>query len=35
LLDFLEWEGEKPITVKWKLETPLTDSLFEHLKLPE
>jgi len=35
LLEFLEWEGEKPITVKWKLETPLTDSLFEHLKLPQ
>src|SRR5262249_25557009 len=22
-LDFIEWKGERPITVKWRLQTPL------------
>lgn len=35
LLEFVEWEGEKPITVRWRLKQPLTDSLFEHLRLAE
>ena len=34
-LDFVEWDGEKPITVKWTLEQPLSDSLLEHLRIPE
>jgi len=28
MLDFLRWEGEKPITVWWQLQTPLTDEMF-------
>ena len=26
-LEFMDWEGERPITVRWKLEQELTDSL--------
>jgi hypothetical protein len=26
-LEFIDWEGERPITVRWKLEQELTDSL--------
>lgn len=33
LLDFLEWEGEKPITVKWRLREPLSGGLQAHLSV--
>ena len=33
-LGFVEWEGKKPITVKWKLEHALTDSLAAHFGVP-
>jgi hypothetical protein len=33
VLDFIEWEGERPITVKWQLKQPLTDGLWEHLRV--
>lgn len=35
LLEFVEWDGEKPITVKWRLEQPITDALFQHLRVTE
>jgi superfamily II DNA or RNA helicase/diadenosine tetraphosphate (Ap4A) HIT family hydrolase len=27
LVDFVDWEGEKPITIRWKLRTPLSDRI--------
>ena len=29
-LRFIDWEGEKPITVQWELETPLAPALSRH-----
>ena len=29
LLDFVRWEGEKPITVWWRLRAPVSDELWE------
>jgi hypothetical protein len=29
-LDFEQWEGEKPITVRWKLRSPLPEGLFAY-----
>ncbi len=28
-VEFVEWEGEKPITVRWRLHTPLSERLGE------
>lgn len=33
-LDFLAWEGEKPITVQWNLRTPVPTAFRELLKVP-
>jgi hypothetical protein len=27
-VDFVDWEGEKPITIRWKLRTPLPEQLW-------
>jgi len=35
LLEFIDWQGEKPITVRWRLEHPLSASLADHLTIPE
>ncbi len=34
-VDFVDWEGEKPITVRWKLQTPLTKALAELFDAPD
>ena len=31
---FVDWEGDSPITVRWKLEPPLHDRLFQELTSP-
>ena len=28
-LEFIEWEGDNPITVRWSLQTPLTQAMYE------
>ena len=30
----VDWEGDSPITVRWKLESPLHDRLFQELTSP-
>ena len=35
LLDFVDWEGEKPITIQWDLTTPLPDRLHRLMGLGE
>ena len=34
-LEFQDWEGEKPITVQWKLQNPVPKNLNEFLQVPE
>jgi superfamily II DNA or RNA helicase/HKD family nuclease len=34
MLDFARWEGEKPITVWWQLQTPLTDEMWTLFQAP-
>ncbi|MCP4477407.1 MAG: DUF3427 domain-containing protein, partial [Planctomycetaceae bacterium] len=34
-VDFVEWEGEKPISVTWKLRQAVPETLFETLGVPE
>lgn len=29
-LGFMDWEGERPITVRWRLEQELSDALAAH-----
>jgi hypothetical protein len=31
-VSFMDWEGDNPITVRWRLEQPLTDVLFERFE---
>jgi len=31
-LQFVEWEGEKPITVRWRLKSPLSPALQQHFQ---
>jgi hypothetical protein len=33
-VDFVDWEGEKPITVRWRLLEPLPERLRELLAVP-
>ena len=33
-LEFIDWEGDKPITVRWRLAEPVPDSLWPILKPP-
>jgi len=32
--EFLNWEGERPITIRWRLAEPVPDFLREKLKVP-
>jgi hypothetical protein len=34
-VDFVEWHGEKPITVKWRLRIPLPERLQKAFQVPE
>jgi superfamily II DNA or RNA helicase/diadenosine tetraphosphate (Ap4A) HIT family hydrolase len=34
-VDFVDWEGEKPITVQWRLREPVPERLHELLGVPE
>jgi len=32
-VEFVEWDGERPITVRWKLENAVPESLYEYLQI--
>ncbi len=31
----MDWEGDQPITVRWKLSTPVPDSIWDVFRPPE
>ncbi len=34
-VNFVEWEGDAPITIKWRMENPVPENLRRSLKVPE
>jgi len=34
-VEFIEWHGEKPITVQWRLKNPLPERLWNSFKIPQ